>query len=98
MKATTTCYICGQPATSRDHVPPKSMFPKAVDMGGVDYRTNLLTVPSCAACNEGRSDDDQYALCLVAFHFENNPLAYSYSISKIFKGLRRSGGVGSRSL
>jgi hypothetical protein len=40
-----TCYWCGAPATSDDHIPPKGFYPK-------ELRKNLIKVPSCAAHNE----------------------------------------------
>lgn len=34
-----TCYYCGKPATSTEHVPPKALFPEQKDSPeGVDYR------------------------------------------------------------
>lgn len=46
----TTCAYCGDPATSRDHVPPKCIF--------VRGRDNLITVPACDAHNGPRSGLD----------------------------------------
>ena len=34
------CYWCGSSAVSRDHVPPRNLFPKRL-------RNNLVTVPAC---------------------------------------------------
>src|SRR5438552_1273715 len=34
------CYWCGEEATSRDHVPPRNLFPKHM-------RQDLETVPAC---------------------------------------------------
>jgi hypothetical protein len=47
------CTYCGKAlATSKDHVPPKGMFPPP--------RPSLLTVPSCENCNSGDAEDDEY--------------------------------------
>jgi hypothetical protein len=46
------CAYCGAQATTLDHIPPKGFFT-------APYGT-LLTVPSCAACNNGASDDDEW--------------------------------------
>lgn len=48
------CTYCDQPATTRDHIPPKGLFlsPRP---------SNLATVPSCESCNRSFSADDQYA-------------------------------------
>lgn len=51
------CYFCGSPATSKEHVPPKSFFP---NVGEKDYRKNLIKVPSCDAHNSFKSKDDEY--------------------------------------
>jgi hypothetical protein len=46
------CAYCGNPATTRDHVPPEKLFtPPLPD--------NLITVPACEQCNNGASDDDE---------------------------------------
>jgi 5-methylcytosine-specific restriction endonuclease McrA len=49
------CVYCGVigPVTD-DHVPPRSFFPATAPK-------NLITVPSCAACNQGFGKDDDYA-------------------------------------
>ena len=48
-----TCTYCGGVAGSRDHIPPKNLFPKP--------RTNdLISVPSCVGCNKAFSKDDEY--------------------------------------
>lgn len=47
------CYLCGEPgADTRDHVPPRGMFPK-------EPKGNLITVPAHKACNEAFSQDDE---------------------------------------
>ena len=51
-KETLQCYWCGAPATSREHVPPDSLFPPG-------KRTNLITVPACAEHNQRFSQDDE---------------------------------------
>ena len=54
----TLCVHCGEAeATTADHVPPKSLFPKGT--------TGLITVPSCQACNQGDSSDDEYLRNMV---------------------------------
>ena len=56
------CYFCGSFATSKEHVPPKSFFPKG---GAKDYRRNLIKVPSCDAHNSLKSKDDEYVRALL---------------------------------
>jgi hypothetical protein len=86
------CYVCGKPAISRDHVPPKALFPEArADKGpdAVDYRKNLVTVPSCADHNEARSLDDQYAGFVLALNLGVNGVATEHFIDRIVPALER---------
>lgn len=53
------CVYCGLAATTRDHVPSRCLLEKP-------YPPNLLTVPSCAACNRGFSKDEEYFLIALA--------------------------------
>lgn len=49
----STCCYCHKPATTKDHIPPRNIFPKP-------RPNNLITVPSCKTCNEDPSLDDEY--------------------------------------
>lgn len=56
------CVICGQnPATTRDHLPPKALFLKP-------YPDNLITVPACEGCNGGGSGYDDEFQAFLAMH------------------------------
>lgn len=56
------CAICGRnEATTSDHLPPKGIFPKP-------RPHNLITVPSCAECNNGASDLDETFRLYLALH------------------------------
>lgn len=47
------CVICGErAAVTRDHVPPKNLFPKP-------RPNDLVTVPACSECNNGSSVEDE---------------------------------------
>lgn len=52
-KADDTCYVCGQAATTDEHVPPRSWFPES-------RRDGLLTVRSCTSHNNENSLDVEY--------------------------------------
>jgi hypothetical protein len=55
------CVYCqARLATTRDHVPPKSMFSKPKP-------TTLVTVPACLQCNQGYKKDEDYFLATVTF-------------------------------
>ena len=47
------CAYCGRSPESRDHVPPRNLFPNPPP-------DNLITVPSCINCNSGFKLDDDY--------------------------------------
>src|SRR5258705_116103 len=70
-----SCVYCVKPATDRDHVPPKGLFPKG------QRPWNLVTVPSCKECNGSKGSkvslDDEYLRDTLALHVdgEGNPLA-----------------------
>jgi hypothetical protein len=58
---TKTCIYCGTAAgVTADHVPPKSFFPRP-------RPSNLTTVPSCLACNQVASRDEEYFLASLMF-------------------------------
>ena len=52
-----TCYMCDSIATTREHVPPKCLFPEKKDIGDDIYRQNLITVPSCDKHNTSKSQE-----------------------------------------
>jgi hypothetical protein len=48
------CVYCGLwKETTRDHVPPKSLFPKPRPQV-------MITVPACVACHDTTTEDDEY--------------------------------------
>jgi hypothetical protein len=56
----SVCCYCGASADSKDHLPPKSFFPK-------EFRKDLITVPSCSRCNNKFSSlDEKFRVFLSA--------------------------------
>jgi hypothetical protein len=53
-------YCLTNTELSRDHVPPKALFPEA-------RRDDLITVPSCDKCNQATAKDEEYVLALLNF-------------------------------
>ena len=54
------CVYCGAVnEITRDHIPPKNIFPKA-------RPGNLITVPCCRSCNSGFSIDDEWFRIIIA--------------------------------
>ncbi len=85
-----TCYMCDRFATSKEHIPPRCIFPEAKDLPGTDYRKNLITVDSCDVHNSQKSKDDEYLLCIVIAHHENNTVAEHQISTKLLRALKRS--------
>jgi len=67
--------MCGNPAPTKEHVPPTCLFPEE-DVAGKDYRINLITVRSCPEHNLKKSDNDAYLMAVIAWHAENNEIAH----------------------
>lgn len=83
------CFMCDEPASTDDHIPPKCIFPEQKDVG-VDYRKNLITVPACDNHNLKTSLDDEYLMGVLAFHWRNNKAAYKQSTTKIKRAFQRN--------
>lgn len=84
------CYMCSAIATSREHVPPKSLFPEARDVGGTNYRINLITVPSCDAHNGEKKRDDEFLMVSLAGIIGNNSIGYIHKLGKVDRAIRNS--------
>jgi hypothetical protein len=78
------CVLCGiNAATSREHVPAESFFERP-------YPPNLITVPACAACNQGSHLDDDYFLAfLVSRDLTGGPAVLDSVRDRVYRGLRR---------
>lgn len=94
MKAqSNSCYWCGSPVTTREHVPPKCLFPESKDSAdSVNYRRNLITVPSCDLHNLAKSNDDEYLLAILSLNCDNNEVGQRQAMTKLVRALRRSEG------
>lgn len=82
--------MCERPATSREHVPPRNLFPEAKDVGGKNYRLNLITVPSCEAHNSAKKCDDEFLMVSLAGIVGNNSLGYRHRFGKVDRAVRAS--------
>lgn len=67
-KPTENCYMCAQPASTREHVPPRSFFPRG-------KRTNIWTVPSCPTHNLDNHLDVEYVRNVIAIQLGTNATA-----------------------
>lgn len=86
------CYYCGADASSKEHVPPRCLFPKRGDVGGIDYRKNLLTVPSCDIHNSETSRNDEFLLACLAPIFGNNPVGLIHTKTKLRRAFEHTDG------
>lgn len=71
-----TCYACQNPATTKEDIPPRCLFPEVKDAAvGSDYRHNLIKVPSCVEHNTKKSRDDEYLLYVLSTNLPANAIA-----------------------
>ncbi|MEK7951004.1 hypothetical protein [Luteolibacter soli] len=84
-----TCYMCHEPGVSKEHVPPRCIFPETKDVQE-NLRQNLITVPSCDLHNSQKSDDDAFLLVSLAGIIGNNSIGYRQKITKVNRALKRS--------
>jgi len=87
-----TCYYCGCPATTKEHVPPKCLFPEQRDAFGADYRMNLITIPSCDKHNLEKSKDDEFLMSCLTPVVGNSGLGYIQTQTKLARALQRNDG------
>lgn len=86
----TLCYACECEATSREHIPPLSIFPKEKDFPSSEsFRQNLITVPACEAHNMRKSKDDEYLMMILVAHFANNEVANQQMRTKVIRAWSR---------
>lgn len=84
MTTPNTCYMCDNPATSREHAPPRCLFPKGKDaLDRKDYRRNLIVVPSCDLHNADKSSDDEYLMHVLPMSVGVSDVAQFYFTSKV---------------
>lgn len=85
-----TCYMCHRPKTSKEHVPPKCIFPSDKDLeDGFGLRKNLIKVPSCDIHNSQKSKDDEYLMFILASGILGNRYKDGQVKTKIMRALKR---------
>jgi hypothetical protein len=67
------CYMCAAPATSDEHVPPRSFFPERLQ------GKRLLTVPACATHNNSNAGDVEYVRGVLCIQYNTNATAEEVS-------------------
>ena len=81
--------MCNRDAVSSEHVPPNNLFPEQKDVG-IDYKKNLITVPSCEIHNGAKSKDDEFLMVSLAGIFGNNSIGYLHKFTKVNRAIIRS--------
>lgn len=83
IKLKKKCFVpfCKKKATTKEHVPPKGLFPKGIYQS-VEYRKHLVTVPCCKFHNSQKSRDDEYFKNVINCHFGSNGPAQDYYLDK----------------
>src|SRR5712691_521330 len=78
------CGYCGSAsATTRDHIPPKGIFPPP-------RPDELITVPSCASCNQGASDSDELFRAYLSLHVGVETPSTGRLWEPALRGIRRN--------
>jgi hypothetical protein len=85
--------MCDNPSVSKEHCPPKCVFPECKDANGKDYRKDLITVPSCDDHNSAKSKDDEYLMMVLTSYFDNNKAAQEQIKSKIVRAWTKNPGL-----
>lgn len=89
-----TCYMCDEPATTKEHVPPKCIFPEKKDtLAQVDYRKDLDCVPSCKKHNNDKSRDDEYLLSVLSSSVTSSDVGLRNYLTKVNRAYKRAPGL-----
>lgn len=83
------CYKCERKAISREHVPPLCLFPEIKDTKGINFRKDLITVPSCEIHNSKKCADDEFLMLSLSGLIKNNPIGSFHQLTKANRALRR---------
>jgi hypothetical protein len=82
--------MCDREATSKEHVPPKCLFPEKKDLPkGCDFRKNLIKVPSCDEHNTQKCKDDEYLLFLLLSAYHGNTHKQHHFDTKLMRAVAR---------
>jgi hypothetical protein len=81
---TEVCGYCGSESpTTRDHIPPKAIFP-------TPRPDDLITIPSCASCNQGASESDERFRAYLSLHVGIDTPSTSKLWEETLRGVRHN--------
>ena len=87
-RSRTECVYCGsQQQMTRDHIPPKNLFPKP-------HPSNLVTVSCCRSCNESASRDDEFFRFIITRDDAGEHPEARKILPSVFKSLQRPQAMG----
>src|SRR5882724_7581931 len=82
------CYMCDREGYTKEHVPPRCLFPEKKDVL-IDLRQNLLTVPSCLDHNSKKSNNDEFLMMTISGIVGNNDIGYVHYQTKVQRSLAK---------
>lgn len=86
IKSESLCAICGDKATTKEHIPPRTLFIKP-------RPSDLITVPACKKCNNGTSkEDERFQVFLSLIIGDNNKKTRSFFESNALPTLNHANG------
>lgn len=80
------CYLCGKPATTKDHIPPRGIFPKP-------FPSDFITAPACQRCNNDSSKDDLYFRDVISAAANDSPESLVLLKQRIIPRMRKDPGI-----
>lgn len=84
----SNCIYCGQPADTREHIPPKQFFKGIAEK-------SLIVVPSCLACNKGfQKDEDFFRQFWVSMLMDRSPVAGDLMNGPVSRSIKRTPALG----
>ncbi len=82
--------MCSEVSTSKEHAPPKCLFPEKKYLpDGDDQRIDLIKVPSCDLHNAQKSGDDEYLLYLFSMCERANGYGQVNFYNKVLRAAQR---------
>jgi len=85
------CYVCCEPSTSKEHVPPLCLFPEKKDLNFSNFRKELIKVPSCELHNSKKSKDDEFLMIALASIYGVNDIGILHLATKVNRAIERKG-------
>ena len=78
--------MCDNLATTKEHVPPKCLFPEKKDLKDIslDLRKALIKAPSCVDHNCKKSGDDEYLFNVLSMTIQTGKCQRHFKIDPFY--------------